>query len=147
MVSVDLQLVRHYFTLKATEGTLSVDGLRECVTLEDHSPWSDPAAVKVPGRTCIPPGRYRVVLVDSQRFGPDTLSLVGVPGFTAIRIHAGNTSAQTAGCILVGQDATAPDDDWIGKSVAALNALKGSLLSRLRGGSEMWITITEARGD
>jgi len=99
------------------------------------------------GRTCIPPGRYQVVLVDSQRFGPDTLSLVGVPGFTAIRIHAGNTSAQTEGCILVGQDATAPDDDWIGRSVAALKALKATVLPRLRAGEEGWITITEARGD
>ena len=142
-----LALVRSFFTLKATEGNLSVDGLRECVTLEDHSPWNDPAAVKVPGRTCIPPGRYQVVLVDSQRFGPDTLSLVGVPGFTAIRIHAGNTSAQTEGCILVGQDATAPDDDWIGRSVAALKALKATVLPRLRAGEEGWITITEARGD
>jgi len=143
---IDLQLVRRFFTLKATEGDLTVDGLRECVTLEDHSPWSDPAAVKVPGRTCIPPGRYKIVLVDSQRFGTDTLSLVGVPGFTAIRIHAGNTSAQTEGCILVGQDATAPDDDWIGKSAAALKALKATLLARLLAGEEGWITITEARG-
>jgi len=142
---IDLQLVRRFFTVKATEGDLTVDGLRECITLEDHSPWSNAGAVKVPGRTCIPPGRYRIVLVDSQRFGPDTLSLVGVPGFTAIRIHAGNTSAQTEGCILVGQDAGAPDDDWIGKSAAALRALKGIMLPRLRTGEEGWITITEAR--
>ena len=143
---IDLQLVRRFFAVKATEGDLTVDGLRECVTLEDHSPWSDPAAVKVPGRTCIPPGRYKIVLVDSQRFGTDTLSLVGVPGFTAIRIHAGNTSAQTEGCILVGQDATAPDDDWIGRSAAALKALKVTVIQRLRAGEEAWITITEARG-
>ena len=143
---IALALVRSFFTLKATEGTLSVDGMRECVTLEDHSPWSDVGAVKVPGRTCIPPGRYQIVLVDSQRFGPGTLSLVGVPQFTAIRIHAGNTSAQTEGCILVGQDATAPDDDWVGKSVAALKALKSTLLPRLRAGEEAWITITEERG-
>ena len=143
---IDLQLVRLFFTLKATEGDLSVDGMRECVTLEDHSPWSDAAAVKIPRRTCIPPGRYKVVLVDSQRFGLDTLSLVGVPGFSAIRIHAGNTSAQTEGCILVGQDAGAPADDWIGKSAAALRALKAALLPRLHAREEGWITITEARG-
>ena len=142
---IDLQLARHYFTLKATEGDLTLDGLRECVTLEDYSPWSDSGAVKIPGRTCIPPGRYQVVLVDSQRFGPDTLSLASVPGFTAIRIHAGNTSAQTEGCILVGQDATAPDDDWIGRSAAALRALKATVIPRLRAGEEGWITITEAR--
>lgn len=144
---IDLRLVRRFFTLKATEGELSLADISFArATLEDHSPWSDPAAVKIPGRTCIPPGRYKVVLVDSQRFGPDTLSLVGVPGFTAIRIHAGNTSAQTEGCILVGQDAGAPDDDWIGRSKVALAALKAALLPRLRAGEEAWLTITEARG-
>ena len=30
---IDLQLVRRFFTLKATEGDLTVDGIRECVTL------------------------------------------------------------------------------------------------------------------
>lgn len=142
---IDFHLARRFFTLKATEGDLSLDGSPVCVTLEDHSPWGKPGAVKIPGRTCIPPGRYKVVLVNSPRFGPDTLSLVGVPQFTYICIHSGNTSAQTDGCILVGQDATAPDDDWIGKSAAALKSLKALVLPRLRAGEEGWITITETR--
>lgn len=90
-----------------------------CLTLEDaiRAP-----GVKVPGQTCIPPGRYRLRLITSPKFGPDTPSLDDVPGFTAIRIHAGNVIEDTEGCLVVGDTrsrlvATRP---WIGRSRIAL---------------------------
>jgi len=61
---------------------------------------------KIKGATAIPAGVYRVTLGDSMRFGPDTLSLNNVPGFLYIRMHAGNSSADTEGCILLGMQAT-----------------------------------------
>jgi hypothetical protein len=52
---------------------------------------------KIHGVTAIPAGVYRVVTEDSQRFGPDTLTLANVPGYKYIRIHGGNTAATRKG--------------------------------------------------
>jgi hypothetical protein len=58
--------------------------------------------VKVPKLTAIPPGRYRLVMDRSQRFGRVMLHVLDVPGFVGIRIHAGNTDVDTEGCLILG---------------------------------------------
>lgn len=90
-----------------TLGALYVDTFWECYTLEDavrEIPGVRVAKWKVPGGTAIPAGVYKVTLEDSPRFGPDTLTINDVPGFTSIRIHAGNDIDDTEGCILVGEE-------------------------------------------
>lgn len=67
----------------------------------------------------IPEGRYRVVLTVSNRAMKGTLwspyedhklpELLGVPGRTAIRSHAGNHIMDTEGCILVAGDHSATE--------------------------------------
>lgn len=93
----------------ATIGKLYIDGVYACCTLEDEVREIEGVPVadwKIKGATAIPSGEYRVTLEDSNRFGPDTLTIHDVPGFQFIRMHAGNTSADTEGCPLLGMQAT-----------------------------------------
>jgi hypothetical protein len=46
--------------------------------------------------------------------------LIAVPGFEGIRIHSGNTAADTDGCVLVG-DTRGPDS--VGQSKVAFERL------------------------
>ncbi len=88
-----------------TTGQLYVDGAYFCFTLEDKVREQKGVSVdkwKVPHETAIPYGTYEVVLQNSPRFGIDTPTLLRVPGFSEIRIHAGNTQFDTEGCIIVG---------------------------------------------
>lgn len=90
-----------------TIGDLFIENDRLCYTLEDaiREVEGTPVAVwKVPGKTAIPEGRYRVSLENSGRFGPETITLNDVPGFEHIRVHGGNTVDDTEGCPLVGYD-------------------------------------------
>ena len=75
-----------------------------CDTLEPT--WRDYAhgEKKVKGCSAIPEGRYAVALTFSPKFQKWLPELIGVPNFSGIRIHAGNTAKDTQGCILVGQN-------------------------------------------
>ena len=75
-----------------------------CDTLEPT--WRDykNGAYKVKGRSAIPEGRYAVVISFSPKMQQWLPILLGVPKFEGIRIHAGNTSEDTEGCILVGKN-------------------------------------------
>lgn len=112
---MNLNLKRIEFTDDSTIGELSIDGTFECYTLEDKV-----RPVKVKGLTAIPAGDYEVIINYSARFKRQLPLLLNVPGFDGIRIHTGNTSKDTEGCILVGKT---KGKDFIGLSKAAFNAL------------------------
>ncbi len=103
-----LTLVRTDLLKTRTFGLLDIDGFFECYTLEDtdRKLESNPTG-KVYGETAIPRGKYVVVIDFSHRFKIETPHVLGVPLFDGIRIHPGNTEADTHGCILVGQKRTA----------------------------------------
>lgn len=110
-----LLLIRSPSSATCTQGELFDDGVHECWTLEDVV-----RPTKIAGVTAIPAGTYEVAVTMSARFGRLLPQLLNVPNFTGVRIHPGNTAADTEGCILVGD---APAQDFLGKSRIAFDRL------------------------
>ena len=132
-----LQVNRTMCGAACTIGELLVDGKYECYTLEDVVRPED--APKVYGETAIPYGTYQVVVTFSNRFRRDLPLLVGVPGFTGIRIHSGNTAADTHGCLLVGRNKTATS---VTESRLAFDALFPKIRDAVARGEKVWITYS-----
>ena len=100
-----LILTRHARRADYTIGRLEDEnGKKLCDTLEPIWRNYDGGELKIPKKSAIPEGTYRVVTTYSLRFRKYLPLLVGVPGFEGVRIHAGNTSRDTEGCILVGHN-------------------------------------------
>ena len=137
-----LRLIREPSRNGATLGVLFVDGHFQCFTLEDairEVAGQPVAAWKVPRQTAIPAGRYRVTLTASHRFQRVLPELHDVPGFTGIRIHPGNTIADTEGCLLVGKDRT---DGTVRQSRVAYAALEAALAAA---SGDIWIDVENPR--
>lgn len=139
----ELVLKRLTFTDKSTMGELWIDGVQECFTLEDtcrrdvNKDGILQVAEKIPGRTAIPSGRYRLVIDFSNRFKRYMPHLLNVPFFEGVRIHAGNTDEDTHGCILVG---STPGEDRIYGSREAFMSLMTKLEKACRDG-DVFISI------
>lgn len=116
---MELRVERTDFSENSTIGKLYLDDQFECYTLEDKV---RPAKIK--GRTAIPAGRYEVIINYSQRFNRPLPLFLDVPDFVGIRIHPGNTAADTEGCILVGET---KEEGFIGQSKLAFERLFNKL--------------------
>lgn len=93
-----------------TIGRLYVDGNYFCDTLEDtvrdlnKNGKFDNGEKKVYAKTAIPYGTYEIKWTYSPRFKKYTPQLINVPSFEGIRIHSGNSSTDTEGCLLLGEN-------------------------------------------
>ncbi len=134
---MELVLQRQPSTDGATLGELLVDGQHQCWTLEDVV---RPDGEKVPGQTAIPAGRYKVIVTFSNRFQVQMPLLVGVPGFEGVRIHPGNTAADTEGCLLVGMT---KGGNTVGSSRLAYEALFPRIAAAYSEG-DVWIDVRDA---
>lgn len=135
--ALQVEIRREIYTGKSTIGRLFVNGEFECYTLED---CARAPGTKLPGATCIPEGNYSLIMNYSRRLKKRLPQLLAVPGFEGIRIHPGNTDADTEGCILVGQTRA---EDFVGKSRAAFGKLLTRLQAATRGGGEVRVRVME----
>lgn len=133
-----LKLQRELSTNLSTGGSLYVNDVFECYTLEDVVRDGE----KIPGQTAIPAGCYQIIITRSERFKRDMPLLVGVKGFEGIRIHSGNTAKDTSGCILVGYYREGADT--IRGSVAAFDPLYWKIKDSLFRNESVWIDILKA---
>lgn len=104
-----LHLQRIHKTADCTIGLLTADGTPVCHILEDTDrglrqgyPVDVIRKMKIHGQTAIPTGTYTVRFTRSPRFKREMLQIMDVPGYEGVRIHAGNTSRDTEGCLLPG---------------------------------------------
>jgi hypothetical protein len=130
---MQLTLLRSNYLADCIVGSLAIDGRPRCFTLEDVE-----REVKIPGKTAIPRGLYKLILDYSVRFQRQMPHILDVPGFEGIRIHAGNTAADTEGCILVGLTKA---NSFIGQSRIAFDRLFDSLEKAHYLGEPMFIEI------
>ena len=133
-----LTLARRPSANGATIGDLSINGVHECYTCEDVV---RPEGEKVYGQTAIPAGTYRVIITQSPRFKRRLPLLLDVPGFEGVRIHPGNTAADTEGCILPGRGCTASS---VTQSVLAFDVLFAKLEKAEAAREDVWIEIRPA---
>jgi hypothetical protein len=137
---MELRVIREPTVDQSTHGSLYIDRHWHAWTLEDRIrevPGEPVESWKIPRQTAIPAGRYSVILSRSNRFQRVLPEILGVPGFTGIRIHAGNTVADTEGCLLVGTGRTLVN---VSGSRVALERLMGVLMD-VGSKSPIWITL------
>ena len=141
---MELELTRSVKTNKSTIGELTVNGVFECFILEDKDrglrkdmPISELIVMKIKTRTAIPTGRYEIVVSFSDKFQKMLPLLLDVPAFAGIRIHPGNTDANSEGCLLPGKTKS---PDMIGSSRVAFTALFDKIKAALQR-EKIFITV------
>ena len=92
-------------------GKLYIDGNYYCDVIEDTDRGLDDKmseqeilAKKVKGETAIPSGTYSVQITYSPKYKKNMPLLLNVKGYSGIRIHSGNSSKDTEGCLIVGKN-------------------------------------------
>lgn len=131
-----ITLYRFNYSPQSTISRVYVDGVFECYALEDTV---RPDGVKVYGATAIPAGTYPLIINHSPHFGCDLPLLCAVPNFEGVRIHPGNTPADTEGCILPG---IGFGNDVVTESRKAFDALFAKINAAVDRGEAVNVEIT-----
>ena len=126
----------------ATRGELTEDdGEHFCFTLEE--PWRDANNDGLGDRSVsrIPAGTFTCFRRYSQSRKKEVFEVRGVPGRSAILIHAGNTVADTEGCILLGnRESVLEGEPAVVESRQAVKRFE----ERMQGVSEFTLTVVDA---
>lgn len=133
---MELTLIRDQLKEDCTLGKLFNGKQFLCYTMEDKV-----RPVKIPKMTAIPYGTYDVVITMSARFGKMLPLLLNVPNYEGIRIHPGNTAADTDGCILPGLSRTI---SAVYESRRAMDMLQPKIQAAIDAGEKVTLEIKEA---
>ena len=124
-------------------GDLECAGTYYCRTLEDEL-----REQKLMHETAIPEGRYELEFVHSPRFGPQSIGLLDVAGFTNILNHAGNRDTDTGGCIIVGDKIDELTGQISGGAARkVLDRVKRELEAVIENDDRVFLVIRNAPGD
>ena len=134
-----ITLKRVDFQEDYTIGKMYIDGIFFCFTLEDKDRQLEDGGIKIAHETAIPRGIYQVVIDMSTRFAKKLPHILNVPQFEGIRIHSGNSSKDTEGCILLGQK---PEGNCIYNSRMTLIQFQNELQVALDAKEEVFIQVS-----
>lgn len=152
---MEITVNRRWKKQSYTIGEMEIAGKVFCNTLEDPDRGltsmmteNEIYRKKIPGITAIPTGRYEVRFTVSPTFKSKTWAvkyagrvpaLVGVKGFSGIRIHPGNSAADTSGCLLLGKNTI---KGGLSQSVVTYYQFIDTYLSpAMKRGEKVYITI------
>lgn len=106
---MEIKIVRSEFESDRSLGKLYINDKFFCYTLEDTDRGltkdmkkEDIRRIKVAKRTCVPYGRYRVILSYSTKLKRYLPLILDIPEYRGIRIHKGSDVQWSSGCPLVG---------------------------------------------
>lgn len=119
---MNVTLIRDLDDGKCTLGTIDLFGT---ILQSLERPWVPGSEGGMPGRSCIPAGKYQLVLHDTEAH-PRTFAMVnealgvyhynvpqGKQGRTACLIHIANRPAELRGCIAFGMKRALLGNDWM----------------------------------
>lgn len=141
---MNILVFRVRFYPSRTIGQLYTDGTLFCFTLEDKVREVESQPVekwKVQNETAIPAGKYRITLENSPKFGPDTITVNAVPGFSGIRVHSGNNEDNTEGCLILGYKLNEDGTIQYGTTRTAVNDLKQKIKAAIKANEEITMDI------
>lgn len=152
---MELTIERKYFKHTYCIGRLSVEGIELCDTLEDKDreltsdmPTPEIYKRKTYGQTAIPYGRYEVRLSYSPKYAARPWAakykglipeIMEVPGFSNVRLHVGNSSADTSGCPLCGENKVV--GRLVNSTQAFYDLMDYYLIPAHEAGQKMYITV------
>ncbi|WP_273534032.1 DUF5675 family protein [Prevotella aurantiaca] len=146
-MDLNLKLERKWKKEKYTIGNLYINGVFFSNVLEDtvrglrqDMTPEEIKKIKIHGQTAIPSGRYEIRVTLSARFRRQLPILLNVPGYAGVRIHPGNTDANTEGCLLPGKN------DRVGQvsnSRATMAALQKQIEEAIYQNSKVYIEIVD----
>lgn len=138
---MNLTLIRFHSSSDDTLGLLYIEKGFAGFVMEDEF-----REIKVMGETRIPAGVYQIAYTWSPKFKKFMLEVLNVPNFSGIRIHPGNTEADTDGCLLPGNVCrfNPNGNSRVEESTLAYTRIFGKVVSALNNAEKVTLTIKDA---